>query len=174
MWNWIDTGKAEKDSSGAGVESPSPAQKQFSLRDVLTVTTGRLLTQPKGERDNGIGNLYELLNWITSDNLYTHQLPRAEDACRPWLIKCFPELAGASDYLYKLEELLAINRGRGQEAINSWLSHLKTRYPDIKETYDVTPMPGGWVHIDPLTEAESMIGRERMIVLNAPEREAET
>lgn len=70
----------------------SETTKTFPLRVVLTVTTGRLLTEGKGPRDNGIGDLYEILNWITGDSLYTHQLPRAGKACRPWLLKCFPRV----------------------------------------------------------------------------------
>ena len=67
--------------------------KQFDLRTVLTVTTGRLLTKGKGPGDNGISDLYEVLDWMTNDNLMTHQLPRASNECKPWLLRCFPELA---------------------------------------------------------------------------------
>ena len=48
--------------------------KTFDLGTVLTVTTGRLLTD--------IGNLYEILNFMTGDDLMTHQLPRATEACK--------------------------------------------------------------------------------------------
>ena len=50
--------------------------RQFPLRTILTVTTGRLLTKAKGPRDNGIGDLYEILGYMTGDNgVMTHQLP---------------------------------------------------------------------------------------------------
>ena len=41
--------------------------KTFSLRTILTVTTGRLLTKGKTERDNGIGDLYEILGWMSGE-----------------------------------------------------------------------------------------------------------
>lgn len=53
--------------------------KRFSLRDLLTVTTGRLLTKRRGPRDNGIGALYALLGWMTGDQPHTHQLGRFAD-----------------------------------------------------------------------------------------------
>ncbi len=66
--------------------------KVFPLRVLLTVTTGRLLTQSRGPRDNGIGDLYELLGWMTNDEPFTHQLPRFADECKPWILQWFPEL----------------------------------------------------------------------------------
>ena len=42
--------------------------KRFSLRTVLTVTTGRLLTAPTEDGGNGIGDLYEILGWITMES----------------------------------------------------------------------------------------------------------
>lgn len=66
--------------------------KQFELRTLLSVTTGRLLTKPKGDKDNGIGDLYAILGWMTNDSPMTHQLPRFGDECKPWLLRWFPEL----------------------------------------------------------------------------------
>jgi hypothetical protein len=67
--------------------------KAFPLGVLLTATTGRLLTTPRGERDNGIGDLYELLGWMTNDQPFTHQLGRFGEECKPWLLRWFPELA---------------------------------------------------------------------------------
>lgn len=70
--------------------------KKFPLRDVLTVTTGRLLTKGKGKDDNGIGDLYKILGHMTGDDgVMTHQLGRFSEECKPWLLKWFPELAEA-------------------------------------------------------------------------------
>jgi hypothetical protein len=89
--------------------------KTFSLRTVLTVTTGRLLTKPKGERDNGIGDLYELLGWMTNDSPFTHQLGRFAEECKPWLLRWFPNLQHATDTLANLDKLLKIDRSNGVE-----------------------------------------------------------
>ena len=69
--------------------------KRFSLRTVLTVTTGRLLTAPTEDGGNGIGDLYEILGWITMESSpNTHQLGRFADECKPYLFRFFPELGG--------------------------------------------------------------------------------
>ena len=67
-------------------------KKTFTLRTVLTVTTDKLLTKPKGDDDNGIGDLYEILNHITQGNLFTHQLGSASEKCKPFILDSFPEL----------------------------------------------------------------------------------
>jgi hypothetical protein len=144
-----------------------PKTKLFPLRVVLTVTTGRLLTEPKGERDNGISDLYELLNWMTGDSLYTHQLPRASKACEPWVLQCFPELAPASVCLDKLDGWLEADRTGGQEGIKMWLAELRLLFPVIKDSYDIAPLPDGWTTIDPLIELESMVGKEKVITVTA-------
>ena len=141
--------------------------KTFPLRVVLTVTTGRLLTEPRGPHDNGISDLYEVPNWITGDDLFTHQLPRAANAARPWLLRCFPELAPASGSLKSLDSWLAQDRTGGQEAIKMWLTELRMMFPDIKDSYDIAPMPSGWTHIDPLIEAATMIDPAKIITIEA-------
>jgi hypothetical protein len=61
--------------------------RTFSLATVLTVTTGRLVAE------DGIAAVYEILNYMTRDNLFTHQLPRASGECKPWLLRWHPKLA---------------------------------------------------------------------------------
>jgi len=48
--------------------------KTFKLRDILTLTTGRLLTEPVTEHDNGIGNLYIIIDYMLDTAVFTHQL----------------------------------------------------------------------------------------------------
>lgn len=62
--------------------------KQFDLGDVLSITTGRLVSA------RHIDGVFDILNWMTRDNLFTIQLPRARDECRPWLLRWFPDLMG--------------------------------------------------------------------------------
>lgn len=66
--------------------------REFALAPILTVTTGKLLCE--------IGELYDILNFMTGDNLMTHQLPRAARACEPELLRQHPRLlTEAPDYL---------------------------------------------------------------------------
>ena len=62
-------------------------EREFHIGDVLSVTTGRLLSR------DGMGGIYNILNFMTQDNLFTHQLPRAMDECKPVILARYPELA---------------------------------------------------------------------------------
>ena len=83
--------------------------RTFPLRVVLTVTTGRLLTESKAENDNGIGDMYDLLGHMTNDKPFTHQLGRFAEECKPWLYRWFPELqsveADVVEFCNKLTDL---------------------------------------------------------------------
>ena len=135
--------------------------KQFPLRVVLTVTTGRLLTERKGERDNGIGDLYELLNWMTNDDLFTHQLPRASRECKPWLLRWFPELErfGSDESLSVLDA--AIKEHGPDIGCGAWLLSLGQT-----SSYDVPRIPrDDHEYIDPIQEAAEMAGTARVIAI---------
>ena len=48
--------------------------------------------------------IYDILNFLTGDNLYTHQLPRAMRECEPWLrAQLAPKLFPGH---YQMDELL--------------------------------------------------------------------
>lgn len=68
-------------------------KKAFPTLAVLTVISGRLLTQPRDASEgNGIGQIYELLGWMTDDSPFTHQLPRFSEECKPWILRWHPSL----------------------------------------------------------------------------------
>ena len=108
--------------------------KQFHIRTILTATTGRLLTKSRGGDDNGIGDLYQLLGWLTSDEPFTHQLGRFMEECKPWLLRWFPELSQAEtpEANLLLDGLIAT----GDIGIESWW-----RSFGFQEFYDVPKIP---------------------------------
>jgi hypothetical protein len=57
----------------------------FDLGTVLSITTDVLLTK--------IENVYEILNYMTGDNLFTHQLPRVSREMKQVILDQFPQLA---------------------------------------------------------------------------------
>ena len=61
--------------------------RQFELGDVLTITTGRLVAS------RHIEAVYDLLGFMTGDTLWTHQLPRVAEECKPHLVAQHPWLA---------------------------------------------------------------------------------
>ena len=64
-----------------------PSTKTFHLGDILSVTTSRLVSP------RHIDGVYDILNWMTGDNLFTHQLPRASRECEGPLLAQHPDLA---------------------------------------------------------------------------------
>jgi hypothetical protein len=59
--------------------------KKFHISDILTVISGKMVSIRNME------GLYDILNYMSKDNLHTHQLVRVMDECKPYLIKQFPE-----------------------------------------------------------------------------------
>lgn len=60
--------------------------REFDLGDVISITTGRLVSPRL------IDGVYDILNFMTGDDLYTHALPRACEAMRPVLLAQHPQL----------------------------------------------------------------------------------
>lgn len=120
--------------------------KRFHLGAVLSVTTGRLLCQVDG--------LYEILNWMTGDNLFTHQLPRAADECKPWILRRHPQLVGVDA------------SGVTKE---NWQQFLGEQVKQHGEYFDIEPIPrDDHIHIDPIKEACDLFGEGKVIIVLTP------
>jgi hypothetical protein len=62
--------------------------RDFHLGDILSITTDRLVSPEH------VGGVYKILNWMTGEELMTHQLPRASRECEGPLLEQHPQLAG--------------------------------------------------------------------------------
>ncbi|WP_315069326.1 hypothetical protein [uncultured Clostridium sp.] len=60
--------------------------KKYHLSDILSVTTGKLVST------RHMGGIYDILNYMTGANLKTEQLPRASEECKPCLLEQLPQL----------------------------------------------------------------------------------
>ena len=60
--------------------------RDFHIGDILSVTTECLVSP-------SLNGVYDILNWMTGDNLFTHQLPRAALECAGPLLAQHPDLA---------------------------------------------------------------------------------
>lgn len=94
--------------------------RQFQLGDVLSITTGKLVSPRL------IDGVYDILNYMTRDNLFTHQLPRAMRECAPWVLRQHPQLGEI--------DASSVSKGCWQD----WLSEQVDRFG---ETLDVEPIP---------------------------------
>ena len=84
-----------------------PKTKDFSTVDVLSTVTGVLL--------GDIGGVYEVLNWMTGESVFTHQLPRIGREAEPVIVAMHPKLQQAID------EAEAVNRDNWQEWRDRWV-----------------------------------------------------
>ena len=102
--------------------------RQFHLGDILSVTTGCLVSP------RHMDGVYDILNWMTGDNLFTHQLPRANDECQGPLLAQHPDLAA----IEVPDEWGDGSREGAKRAVDDWLAEQVTIYG---ETRQVAPPP---------------------------------
>ena len=119
----------------------------FHIGDLLSVTTGRLVSP------DGMGGVYRILNHLTGDNLFTHQLPAACRIAEPYLLDQHPWLLGIDlpDELSSLdllqEFLTSIERTHGAR-------------------HSVAPMPPeAWGHHDPIADLLLLTNGKPVIVV---------
>lgn len=119
--------------------------RRFHLGDLLSVTDGKLVSP------DHIDGVYNLVDFVTGQQHMTHQLPRAADVVKPWLLEQHPWLAD-----------IVVPAGLGsKEAVMSWLA---TATGVVGSFHEVTAMPFGmYVGRDPMLEAEEMVGQDRVL-----------
>ena len=132
--------------------------KTFKLGDVLSVTTDRLVSE------NHIQGVYEILNHMTGESLFTHALVRAGKVCKGPLCKAFPECdPDRNPFLRKALDALTVHLAQAvdkQVELKKWLRQIRKEHPAFKEYYEVSALvEGTWKQIDPLTELAEMTAR---------------
>lgn len=116
--------------------------ESFSLGAVLSITTGVLLCP--------IDGVYRLLNFMTGDSIYTHQIPRVSQECKPHLLRQFPALTQVDTSTVTPENWQA------------WLRDQEAKHGD---TLTVEPLPPGeHYQIDPLSELAEKVHPSKIIV----------
>jgi hypothetical protein len=120
--------------------------RTFDLGDVLSITT-EILVSPRH-----IGGVYDILGYMTGESLFTHQLPRAADACRPELLRQHPQLASVVV----------------PEQCDDWMAWLDDQKLVYGFELPVEPL-GQFAHQNPVEELCDMIGPEKVYVILAPE-----
>lgn len=127
-------------------ETLMPDTKRFHLGDVLSITTGRLVSPDQ------IGGIYNILGWMSGKDLHTHQLPRVGEEATPTLLAAFPELAD-----------IEVPEDINAETLDAWLKSLEPKYGTYR---DVPRMPEGeHFRIDPLLELQHKVGADNVIVV---------
>lgn len=134
--------------------------KRFHLGDVLTVTTGCLVSP------RHMGGVYDVLNWMTGDNLFTHQLPRAMDECEPHLKAQHPDLAAIEVPAFDGDD-----RDVLKAQVDAWLAVQVARFGEYR---DVAPLGvGEHTVIDPMAELAMNHPHMKVIEVRVDEEVAE-
>ena len=123
--------------------------RSFHLGDILSITTGRLVSP------TGMDGIYDILNYMTDDELYTHQLPKASDEYKPHILAQYPQL-----------EKVDASSVNGK----NWKSWLEQQIAKYGKELEIKPLISGFhVHKDPVEEAEKMVGKDKVIKVDLSE-----
>ena len=125
--------------------------RDFHIGDILSITTGRLVSP------RHMDGIYDICNFMTGDNLFTHQLPRAMDECAPSLREQFPDLAAVEVPEYVKDEA----------SVGQWLAHIASTCGSHRM---VAPLaPEDHTHMDPFSELERIAPGKPVIAVVLPE-----
>ena len=135
--------------------------KEFHLGDVLSITTGHLVSP------RHIDGVYDILNFMTGDNLFTHQPPRASNECKPYLVEQFPQLTTAEmdSAIAELDDALKSKSGKAEvkKVVADWLSKQVAKYGEM---FAVKPIPTDAHEVkNPIAEAAEMMGGPEKVIV---------
>lgn len=131
--------------------------KSFHVGDLLSVTDGRLVSP------DHIGGVYAAVDFVTGQAHMTHQLGRACDVVKPWLLEQHPWLADV-EFGYKIPA--AASNDDAMMIIMAWLARVAAEHG---EHHDVEPMPFGmYVGREPIAELREMAPHAQIIGVDVP------
>lgn len=138
--------------------------RDFHLGDLLSISDGRLVSP------RHMDGIYDILNWMAGDSLFTHQLPRAMQECRPHLIKQHPWLE--SDAMSKRLAALTVALGEPcdpKHVVEAWLADAVTEFGEV---HPIEPVPEAHEPKDPIEELREMMPGKPVVSIRPPERDA--
>lgn len=103
-----------------------PEPRKFHIGDLIAIVVGNLVcpVTPENGRTHAIDGVYDILNFMSGEDLMTHALPRVSDECKPVLLAEHPWLAeitfpgmpdGFDDEWDEAERKLEFERGIRRE-----------------------------------------------------------
>ncbi|MER9814246.1 hypothetical protein [Mesorhizobium sp. M0129] len=120
--------------------------KAFPTCDVLSTITGTLMSE--------IGGVYEVLNFMTGESVFTHQIPRISREATPVVLKLHPELEAT---ISEADQVTPEN-------YMTWLATWEERYG---KTITVPQMTiGEHERIDPLSELAEKVSPDKIVVVS--------
>lgn len=138
------------ETNASQYEYPANAEgiREFHIGDILSITTGYLLSP------RHMDGIYDILDYMTGDELSTLQLPRASRECESSLREQHPDLA-AVDVPERFEGLAHVDR---------WLGDLVLKHGEKRVVMPLDPEEH--TVIDVITEAQMMGLGDKIIMLD--------
>lgn len=119
----------------------------FHLGDVLSITTGRLMSP------RHMSGVHDILSFMTGDEIFTHQAPRVMTECAPFLLQQHPSLVDV--------QIPEINGNFDQV--------LEDLCAEYGEEFAVTPLPPhAHEFIDPHSELAEKVPPHRIVIFGDP------
>lgn len=145
--------------------------KMFHIGDVLSITTERLVSP------RHIQGVYDILEFMTGEGIWTHQIPRVMRECRPALLKQFPSLDSPEIKTVAVGELSLmlsseVAKGAHEALVRGWLSKITLGGYGIAidEMLPVERLAKqDHTSICPIEEARAIAGDENVIAINVPD-----
>jgi hypothetical protein len=127
--------------------NPMTDARAFPLADILSVTTGKLLSR------RHMDGIYDILSYMTEQDLMTHQLGDACDKAKPALLEQYPQLTDVRP-----------PDGLDKHDLMAWLSNAEREHGDA---FEVQPL-ASWQHRDPIEDLCDKVGAEKVWVVPLP------
>lgn len=122
------------------------AKKKFHISDLLSISTECLVS------NDHISGVCKILNHMTGDNLFTHQIPLAVDAVKPDLLQQFPWLKEISKP--KLS---------GEAECVAWVASVADVHG---EWHEVQSTPLSWGEHDPMSDFRNQWPDKKVVAVD--------
>lgn len=117
--------------------------KRFTIDVIISVYTGILAT------DN-FSKIHEMIEYLVGEPVFTYQLSRVQEECAPWLLRRHP-------FLSEIDASI-ITADNYRDIVDGWIKQ-------YGKYHKVQPIPrDDHKHIDPLTEAITMMGDSSKVI----------
>lgn len=136
--------------------------KRFHIGDVMSVILNRIVSV------EGVKGIQDFLEYMTGKNVWIHQIPRAAEVCKPYILSQLPELDTPEISVLAHGELILMVEGMTDDDMKhkmvlGWLSSLSAKYG---EEFLVKPLPEDvYDEGDPVAEYFDSAGSNSKIII---------
>jgi hypothetical protein len=123
--------------------------RDFHIGDILSITNGKLVSP------RHVDGVYDILGWMTGEDLMNHQLPRASRECEDNLRAQHPDLAA-----------IDVPKLSSKDEVFAWLDKATAQYGETRPVAKLDP--ADHTPIDPLAEIQMMRPGMKVVTMLLP------